>query len=78
MNSMTVILILAAALCAMMIFQAIVFFLFMREFKNLLKNMLNRLMARDFTEYVRGEVTMQPAPEKAEKIPDPDTIPIYS
>jgi len=78
MNSMTVIVILAAALAGAMIFQAIVFFLFMREFKNLMKNMLNRLMAKDFTEYVRGEVTMHPAPEKAEKIPEPDAIPIYS
>ena len=78
MNTMTVIVILVAALAGAMIFQAIVFFLFMREFKNLLKNMLNRLMAKDFTEYVRGEVTMQPAPEKEGKIPEPDAIPIYS
>ena len=77
MNSMTVILILAAALCAMMIFQAIVFFLFMREFKNLLKDMLNRLMARDFTEYVRGEAALHPIKEREpEAMRGEETVPI--
>jgi glycerol uptake facilitator-like aquaporin len=76
MNTMTVILILAAALAGAMIFQAIVFFLFMREFKNLLKDMLNRLMARDFTEYVRGEASLHPAPEAETARREEDAIPI--
>lgn len=76
MTTMNVILILAAALAGAMIFQAIVFFLFMREFKNLLKDMLNRLMARDFTEYVRGEVTMHPAKEKEPERREEEAIPI--
>ena len=76
MNTMTVILILAAAIAVVMIFQAIVFFLFMREFKNLLKDMLNRLMARDFTEYVRGEATLHPAPEKEPTRREEEAIPI--
>jgi len=41
MSTMTVIIVLAGALAGVMIFQAIVFFLFMREFKNLLKDMLS-------------------------------------
>lgn len=76
MSSMHVILILAIALCTMMIFQAIVFFLFMREFKNLLKDMLNRLMAKDFTEYVRGEATLHPAPETEPARREEEAIPI--
>jgi glycerol uptake facilitator-like aquaporin len=73
---MNVILILAAALAGAMIFQAIVYFLFMREFKNLLKDMLNRLMARDFTEYVRGEATLHPVPEKEPTRREEEAIPI--
>jgi hypothetical protein len=73
---MTVIFVLAGALAGAMIFQAIVFFLFMREFKNLLKDMLNRLMARDFTEYVRGEASLHPAPEKEPARREEDAIPV--
>ena len=76
MNTMTVILILAAAIAVVMIFQAIVFFLFMREFKNLLKDMLNRLMAKDFTEYVRGEATLHPPAETEAPRREEEAIPI--
>jgi len=76
MNTMTVILILAAAIAVVMIFQAIVFFLFMREFKNLLKDMLNRLMAKDFTEYVRGEATLHPPAETGAPRREEEAIPI--
>jgi len=76
MNAITVIVILAGALAGAMIFQAVVFFLFMREFKNLLKDMLNRLMARDFTEYVRGEATLHPAKEKEPERREEEAIPI--
>jgi hypothetical protein len=76
MTTMTVILILAGTIAGTMIFQAIVFFLFMREFKNLLKDMLNRLMARDFTEYVRGEATLHPAPETEPARREEEAIPI--
>lgn len=76
MTTMNVIVILAVALAGAMIFQAIVFFLFMRELKNLLKDMLNRLMARDFTEYVRGEATLHPAPETESRRREEEAIPI--
>jgi len=76
MNTMPVILILAAAIAVVMIFQAIVFFLFMREFKNLLKDMLNRLMAKDFTEYVRGEATLHPPAETEAPRREEEAIPI--
>ena len=76
MNTMTIIFILAAAIAVVMIFQAIVFFLFMREFKNLLKDMLNRLMAKNFTEYVRGESTLNPPPETESARREEETIPI--
>jgi hypothetical protein len=76
MNTMTVILILAGTLSGAMIFQAIVFFLFMREFKNLMKDMLNRLMARDFTEYVRGETTLHPPAETEAPRREEEAIPI--
>ena len=76
MNTMTVIFVLSAALAGAMIFQAIVFFLFMREFKNLLKDMLNRLMARDFTEYVRGETTLHPPAETEAPRREEEAIPI--
>ena len=76
MSTMTVIIVLAGALAGVMIFQAIVFFLFMREFKNLLKDMLNRLMAKDFTEYVRGEATLHPPAETESARREEDAIPI--
>lgn len=76
MSTMTVIIVLAGALAGVMIFQAIVFFLFMREFKNLLKDMLNRLMAKNFTEYVRGESTLNPPPETESARREEETIPI--
>jgi len=76
MNIMTTIFFLAVVLGLTMIFQAVVFFLFMREFKNLLKDMLNRLMARDFTEYVRGEATLHPAKEKEPERREEEAIPI--
>ena len=76
MGTMTVILVLAGTLAGVMIFQAIVFFLFMREFKNLLKDMLNRLMAKDFTEYVRGEATLHPPVETESARREEDAIPI--
>lgn len=76
MTTMNIIMFLVAALVGAMIFQAIVFFLFMREFKNLLKDMLNRLMARDFTEYVRGEVALKTEPDRPPPMHNEEAIPI--
>jgi hypothetical protein len=76
MNTMTVILILAVALSLAMIFQAIVFFFFMREFKNVLKDILNRYMAKNFTEYVRGETALHPRKETEPERREEEAIPI--
>lgn len=77
MSLIQVVLILAGALGAAMVFQAVVFFLFMREMRAQNRDLLNRLMAKDFQEYVRGEAALRPGP-----LPIPpreeEAVPIYS
>jgi hypothetical protein len=77
MNLIQVVFVLAGALGAVMIFQGVVFFLFMREQRAQTRDLLNRLMAKDFQEYVRGEAALRPEPEHPPPTPD-EAIPIYS
>lgn len=77
MNLGQIILILAAALGAVMVFQAFVFFLFMREMRAQNRDLLNRLMAKDFQEYIRGEAALRPEVPPPPPPPD-EAIPIYS
>lgn len=76
MTTMNVIMFLVAALVGAMIFLYIIAFLILREMSKLTKDMLNRLMARDFTEYVRGEATLHPAPETEPTRREEEAIPI--
>jgi hypothetical protein len=73
---MNIIMLLVAALVGAMIFLYIIAYLILCEMSKLTKDMLNRLMARDFTEYVRGDVTLHPAKEKDLERREEEAIPI--
>lgn len=76
MTTMNIIMLLVAALVGAMIVLYVITFLILREMSKITKDLLNRLMARDFTEYVRGEVTMHPAKEKEPERHEEEAIPI--
>ena len=78
MSLIQVVFVLAGALGAAMLFQAVVFFLFMREQRAQTRDLLNRLMAKDFQEYVQGEAALHPKSEEQVRPREEEAIPIYS
>ncbi len=76
---MTAIVILAGAVSLALVIQALVFLWLIAQGRNLLKDLLNRLAARDLSEYARATKALEPEKNAGSQAPPDDLgTPIFS